>query len=216
MARFSSAASAEPQGASLFNLPIPLPVDSIYSQLNLDSSASSTEVEWAAKILNDERKVEKAKLEEEVKKTIAKVPGLQEALDEWKKVQNSGSTDNRGLQRLAELENRALGIDPNFQENRRKAQDLGEKINELNGKNLGNKAELVKYDESHPPFALMKLAPVERDAFLKRPREALWILRREISQFLEQRGEAGALTNDLDREDFSADFCRNPLLDGDV
>jgi hypothetical protein len=184
VARFSSATSAEPHGATLFSLPIPLPVDSIYSELNLDSSASSTEVEWAAKILNDGRKAEKAKLEEEVKKTIAKVPGLQEALDEWKKVQNSGSSDNRGLQRLAGLENRALGIDPNFQENRRKAQDLEEKINELNGKNLGNKAELVKYDESHPPFALMKLAPVERDAFLRQPREALWILRREISHFL--------------------------------
>ncbi len=176
MPRFSSAASAElSRRDNLFELPLPLPPDSIYRDLNLDPSATSEEVGWAVKILNDERRAEKARLDEEIKQTTEKVPGLQEASDAYTKTQSSGGTDERSLQRLAELENRALDIDPSFQENRRKARELEEKIDALNAMDLGKLSGLSKYDEAHPPFALLKLAPATRDEFLERPHTQLWI-----------------------------------------
>ena len=182
--------------------------------MDLDPSATSEEVGWAVKTLNDERRAEKARLDEEIKKTTEKVPGLQDALDAYKKTQDSGNTDEKGLQRMAEFENRALNFDPSFQENRRKAKELGEKIDALNAMDLGKLSGLSKYDEAHPPFALMKLAPATSDEFLDQPHTQLWILRREISCFLELRGETVVHASDLEREDFTADFCQNPLLDG--
>src|SRR5438552_6472513 len=119
MPRFS-ATSADPNPRdNLFELPLPLPPDSIYRDLDLDPSATSEEVGWAVKTRNDERRAEKARLDKEIKKTTEKVPGLQDALDAYKKTQDSGNTDEKGLQRMAEFENRALNFDPSFQENRR-------------------------------------------------------------------------------------------------
>jgi hypothetical protein len=214
MPRFSANSAQLGRQNNLFELPLPLPEDSIYLELNLDPSATAEEVGWAVKVLNGERTAEKLRLYDKIKATACKVAGLQAAYEELENVQGSGKTDERGLQRMAELENRALDIDPGFQEKRRKAKELEEKINALNAMQLGMLSGLSKYDESHPPFGLMKLAPATRDEFFDQSRTELWILRREITRFLKEKGEAIAYANDLDREDFSADFCWNPILDG--
>lgn len=217
MPRFSSASTSTKSGSqcSLFDLPLPLPEDSIYSELKLDPSATAEEVGWAVKVLTDERRATKLRLENEIKETTSKVSGLQRAYDELARVQGAGIADERGLQQMADLENKALDIDPTFQEKRRRAKELGEKVDALNAMDLNKVAGLSKYDEAHPPFALMKLAPASRDEFLEHPRMALWILRRDTTRFLEKNGESVAYASDLEREDFTADFCWNPLLDGD-
>jgi hypothetical protein len=199
---------------NLFDLLLPLPPDSIYRDLNLDPSATSEEVGWAVKILNDERRAEKSRLDEAIRKTAAQVPELPAALDGERKTSSSGAADERSSEPPPEMVNRALNIDPGFQENRRKSKELGEKIDALNGMDLGKQSGLSRYDEAHPPFALLKLAPSARDQFLEQPRSELWILRREISRFLKQNGENVVHSSDLEREDFTADFCPNPLLDG--
>ena len=218
MARFSSAtkSQAKPQRRTvLFDLPLPIPANSIYRELDLDPTATAEEVGWAVKLLNDERRAARSHLDDEIKAVASKVPGLLLAYEELKNTQGPSGPDERRLQKLAELENRALDIDPSFQEKRRKAKELDDKIDALNALDLGKLAGLSKYDEAHPPLALFKLATAVRDDFLDQPRTQLWLLRRDITRFLVAKGESVGHLHDLDREDFTADFCLNRLLDGD-
>jgi len=218
MARFSSdtKAQAKPhRGNALFELPLPIPANSIYRELNLDPTAPAEEVAWAVKLLNDERRAAISRLDDEIKAVASKVPGLLAAYEELKNAHGPSGPDEHGIQRLSELEKRALDIDPSFQEKRRKAKELEEKIDALNALDLGKLAGLSKYDEAHPPLALFKLATGVRDGFLDQPRTQLWLLRRDITRFLETKGESVAYLSDLDREDFTVDFCPVKLLDGD-
>ena len=217
MARFSSAKNIKlASRCSLFDLPLPLPSDSLYREMDLEPSATAEEVGWAVKILNDKRQAAKSQLDDDIKATVARVPGLSAIYDELSGASGASTGNERKLQKLSELENRALDIDPGFKEKQRKSKELAEKIDALNALDLGKLAGLAKYDEMHPPYILMKLAPAVRDEFLDQPRTLLWLLRREISRFLENRGEPSAYLNDLDRQDFTADFCPNQILDGDI
>jgi hypothetical protein len=216
VARFGSGilAGANTQ-RGLFDLPLSLPEDSIYQELNLDPSATAEEVSWAAKVLNDQRLALKSDREKKINKVFEKVPDLKEALEDKGDAKGSGSLDHRKSVRLADLLDKARRLDQDFLDHRRKVEELNAKILALNGLNLGNLNSLSNYDEARPPYALLKLAPAQRDEFLEQPRSELWLLRREITSFLERSGEAAAHTTDLDRENFAADMYRNPLLDGD-
>lgn len=218
MARFSSATKSQSKSQRscvLFDLPLPIPANSIYRELDLDPTATAEQVGWAIKLLNDERRTAKSRLDDEIRAVALKIPGLLLAYEELKNAQAPSAPDERRLQKLAQLENHALDIDPSFQEKRRRARELEDKIDALNALDLGKLAGLSKYDEAHPPLALFKLSIAVRDDFLDQPRTQLWLLRRDITRFLQAKGESVAYLNDLDREDFTADFRRNRLLDGD-
>jgi len=167
LARFSSATKKKSAPrCSLFDLPLPLPSDSLYREMDLEPSATTEEVGWAVKILNDKRQAAKSQLDDDIKATVAKVPGLSVIYEELSGASGASTGNERKLQKLAELKNRALDIDPGFKEKQRKSKEYADKINALNALDLGKLAGLAKYDEMHPPYILMKLAPAVRDEFL--------------------------------------------------
>jgi hypothetical protein len=69
------------------------------------------------------------------------------------------------------------------------------------------------HDAAHPPLLLLKLHPTWHPV-LDTPAVQLYVLRRDLEEFLQDRGELIYRPSDLTRTDFSADHTLDPLLDG--
>jgi hypothetical protein len=78
---------------------------------------------------------------------------------------------------------------------------------------LESTEDRMAHDVAHPPLVLLKLRPtwhpVLDDATIQ-----LYVLRRELEAFLQERGEPVYRPSDLTRTDFTADHTPDPLLDG--
>ena len=115
---------------------------------------------------------------------------------------------------LSRLEELAFGVNPDYKHLLKMSQELQRQINEINQLNLENPDERLKYDQETPPCALLKLESYEQEVFTEAGRRmALFLLRLELSDFLEGQGEECYHPSDLTRKDFHSDFVYNPLLD---
>jgi len=94
---------------------------------------------------------------------------------------------------------------------RLKADQLHGRVEEVHGWDLDKPEKRSAYDCANPPLALLKLEDAGVAA-LADPRLRLFLLRREISDFLLAKGEAAFHPSDLTRRDFAGDFTPNPIL----
>jgi hypothetical protein len=204
-------------GDGLFDFPLPIPAGTAYDELGIDPESPPDEIGWAVKELNDRRKAECAALEQRVTRVFSEVPGLEEAYKERAALRETPTASSRRLRRLEErvvsLEKVAAAFDPQFQDARRRVEELKRQVVELNLLALDAPKKRKQYDELHPPLALLKLVPAARDQFIDKSLVLLTLVRREITRFLRAQGEAVYYASDLDRDDFTADFTFNPLLD---
>jgi hypothetical protein len=199
-----------------FGYPLTLPRKTLYEDLAVDPDASSDEVRWAKGEAARRLQAEKNTLDAALESVYTAIPGLKEAYAEHESLTRSGETGKEVAsiaRRLADLERQAQARDAGFKGKRERSSELTAKIHLLNRTSLDKPDERLAYDIAHPPLALLKLADGALDGFLK-GKTLLFLLRREISRFLAARGEAVFHPSDLTREDFTADFTPNLLLDG--
>jgi hypothetical protein len=163
---------------------------------------------------------EKTRLEAEARRLESEVPELSRARQRVAELE-SGPRDALAQElrsahsRLADLETQAELLHPELRSLRRRADELGRRILELNEVRLEDPQGRKAYDDAHPPLGLLKLADCTRDAFTEQ-KAALHLVRRELSRFLVERGEEVFHPSDLTREDFTADFTPHPILDGEA
>lgn len=205
---------------AMFDYPIEVPSSTEYTRLGIDPEATSQEVseakaEFVARITTRQREVTQT-----LEDVYARVEGLRDAVRAFKELDSSGKggTDRtRVVRRLREFERRAQEVQPRYNALRKETEELAREREEVNS--LGvvqSPAEREAYDRLHPPLHLLKLEDARRDAFARDRRLMLPIVRRHVSQFLEDHGEPVHHPSDLTRSDFTADFSHNPLLDGPV
>src|SRR3954447_246820 len=206
------------RGDGLFDYPLPIPAGTAYDELAIDPESPADEIGWAIKELNDRRMTECRALEKRVARVFEQVPGLADAYKEQVELRETPHASPKRLRRLqeriAELEKRAAALDPGFQKAQRRAAELNKLIADLNQLALNQPEKRKQYDELHPPLALLKLVPATRDQFIDSPRVLLTLVRREITKFLRAQREPVCCVSDFDRDDFTADFMFNALLDG--
>lgn len=200
----------------LFDWPLPVPEAFAYRDLDIEPFATQDEVRWAKGRAIRRLHAEQAAVERELDAVYRAIPGLREAYRAVQAMQKGGSDrgDERGAHaELAELEGHALRSDPDFRRKRRRLAEIEETVKRINRQALDTPEERRAYDEAHPPLALLRLVEEERGGFVE-PRTAFLLLRREVARFLSAQGEDVFHPSDLTREDFSADFDFNELLDG--
>jgi hypothetical protein len=78
---------------------------------------------------------------------------------------------------------------------------------------LESAEDRAAHDVAHPPLVLLKLRPTWHP-MLDSAAIWLYVLRRELEAFLQERGEPVYRPSDLTRSDFAADHTPDPLLDG--
>jgi len=200
-----------------FDYPLPIPQKTLYSQLGIEPEAADDEIRAATGGTDSRLKDERAAAERALEEIYAAVPGLKDAHDLVRTLQGAGKEGADGLaeaqRKLADLERKAQSVNPDFRQLRERPAELSRKIEENNKLPLSSREGRNAYDQANPPLALFKLADCARDGFTAN-KVALTLVRREIAQFLTSRGEEIFHPSDLTREDFSADFYPNPILDG--
>jgi hypothetical protein len=205
------------RGDGLYDFPLPIPTDTVYESLGIGPESSQDDVAWAIKETTDRLKGERLQIEGRLKAVLAQVPGLEQAYADLTRLRVDPEAPPESLSRLLEnisrLEAQATAAEPGFHELRRKIDEMSRKLDELNQLRLDQPEQRKIYDEQHPPIALLKVSPAARDSFMDEPRTLLRLLRRDMTVFLQQRGDVVIHASDLDREDFTADFAHSPLLD---
>ncbi|MEV6349503.1 hypothetical protein [Actinoplanes sp. NPDC051851] len=78
---------------------------------------------------------------------------------------------------------------------------------------LESTADREAYDTAHPPLALLRIRETGHPVLEDGPLLAQ-TLRRELEEFLRDRGAPVYQPSDLNRADFTADHAYHPLLDG--
>lgn len=189
-----------------------------YRKLMLGPEATETEVAEAKLELTNELKSRKADIDRQLEGVFQAVAGLREATAEVARLKQLGeqtSLDELGAAQaaLAQLEERARGVEPKFLSLREEAVDLERQIHDVNLSPIGNSKDRQAYDQANPPLELLKLADCRTDFFSDNA-VALRLLRREVEAFLQAAGEPLTYPTDLTREDFTSDFTFNRNLDG--
>lgn len=202
----------------MFDYPLPLPPMEAYRKLMLGPEATETEVAEAKLELTNELKSRKADIDRQLEGVFQAVAGLREATAEVARLKQLGeqtSLDELGAAQaaLAQLEERARGVEPKFLSLREEAVDLERQIHDVNLSPIGNSKDRQAYDQANPPLELLKLADCRTDFFSDNA-VALRLLRREVEAFLQAAGEPLTYPTDLTREDFTSDFTFNRNLDG--
>ena len=94
----------------------------------------------------------------------------------------------------------------------KEAAELATQINDLNTSPLQTLEKRITYDCENPPLDLLKLRSCTRDELADNA-TLLSLLRRDIVQFLSEKGEQAYHPSDLTRDDFSDDFVYIPIID---
>ncbi len=198
----------------MFDYPVPVPRITAYREFGIDPEATPEEIRDAKNEVSSRIAVERSAVERDLEEVYRAVPGLREAQARVRDLQATGrdAALREASRTLSEIEQKASRACPGFKALRDRLAELDRRIIDLNRLVLENPEERAIYDQAHPPLALLKLADCSRDGFTK-TRTALMLLRREVSSFLEKRGERVLHPSDLIREDFREDFTPNPLLD---
>jgi hypothetical protein len=196
---------------SLFYYPFPVPQRTTYRELGIGPDASDEEVQAAKSATVRRLLEEKGRLDQAIERVYDQVPGLQRACEENEQADTVASPAARRT--LAELEAKALAVDPALRNKRLRSAELETKVHELNEQALEKPANRRAYDRAHPPLGLLNLRECAGDDFLEGV-TCLHLLRKDVASFLSARGVAVLHPSDLTREDFTSDFSRNPILDG--
>jgi hypothetical protein len=183
----------------MFDYPLPIPRCTLYHRLVLDPWASTEEILEIKAELIGRLTQEKSGITQKLNTLYAELPKLKQP--------------DLDAQERTRLEQRALGILPDYYALREREQQLDEEINELNQLPLLKPETRLTYDRRTPPLELLKLADAAPDWFFDN-RLALALLRREVADFLASRGEPAYHPSDLTRTDFSGDFTYHPHVDG--
>jgi hypothetical protein len=203
----------------MFSYPLPIPRDTCYQQLGLEPDATPQEINEA--LIEQKSKLynEKLSLERALEEIYKEFPGLKETYNEMRTLQSKKEPANpeplrHAQRRLVELELKALAKHPNLKPSRKRVEEIEAETVELNRLPIAKADSRKEYDRAHPPLELLQLADCTRSSFTEN-KTALLLLRRELSRFLAAQGETVFHPSDLTREDFTADFSPNPLLDGE-
>lgn len=205
-----------PERDEIFTYPVPVPAGTTYDDLGISPDAADTEIGSAKMEKARELQSEKRGIEADLKVVYDAVPGLRDAEDRVKELndQKGSGMDDKALRtRIFELERKAREQLPDFVAKRGQVRELERKLLELNALALDQRDKRLAYDREHPPLALLKLAEAQ-SLGLPEDRTGLFLLRQEVARFLEERGEKVFHPSDWTREDFTSDFETNPVLDG--
>jgi len=202
----------------MFDYPLPIPRNTLYSEIGVGPEATTEEIRDATEELKIAVDGQKKTVDAQIEELYEVVPGLRGAYQEIERLQ--AQTDSAGAEqlrtaqkKLVELEQKAERHNPNFRQLRDRLSEIGLKFNEINQMKVRKPETRVSYDRANPPLDLFKLAKCMRDE-LADNKIALALLRRELSEFFAARHEEVFHPSDLTREDFSSDFAFNSLLDG--
>ncbi|HEY7544280.1 MAG TPA: hypothetical protein VID27_05325 [Blastocatellia bacterium] len=203
----------------MFDYPLSVPRKTHYSSLGLDPEATTEEIREATEEIVISLKRQKDAVDRQIEEIYNAVPGLKDAYAQNKTLQAEGadadpSSVHAAKKKLAELEQKAETLAPNFRQLRERSSDLELKINDIHRIAFVNPESRLSYEKSMPPLELLKLASCTRDDFTE-GKAAVTLLRRELSRFLSELGEEAYHPSDLTRENFSSDFLFNPILDRD-
>ncbi|MFM9966072.1 MAG: hypothetical protein ACKV2Q_33240 [Planctomycetaceae bacterium] len=198
----------------MFDYPIPPLRTGLYGDLGLSPEATAEEINEARLEQSSRLKSQLASVNRELDVVYQRLPGLREAKVELTTAQSkSDPAQLRAAQlKLASLEEQALRLQPQFKSLLTQQADLERRVNESALLPIQNPEERLKYDASHPPLELIKLADCATAPWNDR-KTMLALVREELASFFEQAGEPVFHPSDLTRSDFSHDFTHDPTLD---
>jgi len=200
----------------MFDYPIPPLQYGQYADLNLGPEATAEEINEARQELTTRLRGWQKVVQRELDAVYQQVPGLRESWEKLKSLEDADSEANEHCEvqlQLAALEEKAIQIEPHFEEIRNKLGELQCRIHEVNLMSIQSPEVRIEYDRDHPPLELIKLADCGASP-LDDPKTMLRMLRLELCDFFEQAGETVFHPSDLTRNDFSHDFSHNRNLDG--
>lgn len=201
----------------MFDYPIPPLRGSLYDRLRLGPEASSEEINEAKQELAARLRARQKVVQRILEEVYQEIPDLRTTWAELKELERAGADADpqkyRQVQvRLSGLEEAALLIRSDFKAIRDEASDLEHQLHEANLMPIQNAEDRLEHDRSHPPFELIKLANCTTSP-LDDTKTMLCMVRKELSEFLEQMGEEVFHPSDLTRTDFFHDFTRDHNLD---
>ena len=205
----------------LFFFPLPESRDTHYHTLDITPEATIAEIREAKREARSRLNREKRVIEKKLELIYKELPELSHLYSEIKSVREKGNeTENDKLvkleRQLKNLEQKAILINPDYQLLREKTSEIENKIYKINRINLENPDERLCYDKSTPPCALLKLESCDHEIFTTEGRKiALFLLRQEIIDFMEKKGEHIYHPSDITRNNFISDFTINPIIDGE-
>lgn len=201
----------------MFDYPLPPLHGGLYAQLQVSPEATAEEINGARQGYISQLKFDQKKVRQQLEFIYANVPGLKDVLEQVEALLQSGESGDPIVLRAAQAraavhEEEADSAHPEFRDLREKLNRLELDIHEANVIAIQKPEDRREYDQSHPPFEILKL----EDCFsspLDDRRTMLAAVRSELSDFLEQAGESVFHPSDLSRGDFSGDFIFDPSLD---
>lgn len=203
----------------MFDLPFPIPQGTVYERLGLGPDATSHEIREA---LSEYKNA----LERRLADCVGRLEGIRADLPEYRRARqrcdtlasHAGPADPAALhaaeKELKRIERQVVRDFPELEPLSEEVLRLGHEISALNELAMDQTASREAYDASHPPYEILKLADCARSGFPDR-RRTLWLVREEVSRYIESQGMLCAHASDLNRHDFRADFTFTPLLDGE-
>jgi len=200
----------------MLDYPLILPVKTEYDELSIGPEVGNQEIRTAQHELIEELRARCRAAQTRLQQIYAQVEGLEEALRRIDELRQNDQTDPMEIlnqeRRLAELQQTARELDPDFAQLHDRVRELEQQEEAVNRMRI-LKADRADYDREHPPLELLKLENCTRDEFALDSPLLLWLLRRELGRFLRIRGEAVFHPSDLTRDDFRSDFTKNKYLD---
>jgi hypothetical protein len=201
----------------MFDYPLPVPRNTHYLSIGVEPEATTEEIRDASEEIIIELNSQKKAVDLLIGEVYQRVAGLKNAYDAVEALHHQSQEADPGelglaLKTLAQLEQTAAKVNPQFKQLRARAIELELKINEINRLALQNPEARLAYDRSTPPLELLKLASCTLDEFTNN-RTAIVLLRRELSAFIANRGEEVFQPSDLTRANFTSDFSFNSILD---
>jgi len=208
----------------MFDYPLWVSCKTHYNLLGIPPEATADEVRDAINERKQDLAALKAEVARQVKEVYDKVPDLERAEAEVKSLRGQREEgkpiDVAALtvaqKRLDEAEAKGRRVNAGFRSLQRQQAELEASVSGLNNLGLQNTEQRQAYNRAHPPLDLLELTACASEPFADPAdtRTALVQLRRELARFLAGQGEEVYHPSDLTREDFTADFTHNPLLDG--
>jgi hypothetical protein len=200
----------------MIDYPLPPLRGGLYAQLGLSPEATAEEINEARQGYVFRLRTEQRAVQRELDAIYKAVPGLKEAIEELEALLGSHSDNAKDLRRaqsqVASLEKKAREIRGDIRSLRERAARLEKDIHEANVLAIQSQKDRLEYDQTHPPFEILKLEDCASSPLDDRT-TLLWIIRTELTAFLEQAGESIAHPSDLSRHDFSHDFSFDSTLD---
>lgn len=206
----------------LFSYPLPEPENTDYHKLGITPEATPDEIREAKSRIIERLNRQKKEVDKKLNYVYQKIDGLQQVYKDIEMLRGQGEDKNtenliHKEELLQKLEEDAIMSEPEYKNLRERSQEIERKINEINLMILEKPEERIKYDQKHPPYALLKLESCDQEIFTKGGKSlALFLLRCEVADFLAEHGVECYHPSDLTRKDFLSDFSYNPILDGGI